>query len=112
MTRKYSSAKKKVLRRRKLAFDTAIITEVEEKGEGTGKGVGKHRVRMATVASYNPLSGSLASRSPLLGIAKAINHALDPNRTPKPVKTLADMTPEERDEMERLYGNGPKKSKE
>lgn len=43
------------------------------------------------------------SRSPSLAIAKAIRDALNPTKQPSRVRTLADMTPEEREEMRRLY---------
>lgn len=47
--------------------------------------------------------------SPALAIGAAIRAALDPARAPKPVKSLATMTDEERAEMQRLYGAGPKR---
>lgn len=113
MPQKYSSAKKKVKRRRRLAFDTVSIVDVDESGAGKGTGP-KHsggRIHMATVANHLALSGMIASRSPAGGIAKAIRDALDPVKAPGKCKTFAEMTPEERDEMERLYGEGPRKSK-
>lgn len=41
---------------------------------------------------------------PRLGIAKAISEALDPSNRRQECRTFADMTPEERAEMQRLYG--------
>ena len=67
--------------------------------------------RCVTVAStYNGLqmSGGL-SCDPRLGIAKSIREALNPDLARRPCKTLADMSPEERAEMARLYAS-PKRS--
>ena len=52
--------------------------------------IGKGRTRMALVGH----GGSL--RNPATDIARALSAALDPTTVPSKVKTLADMTPEER----------------
>ena len=38
---------------------------------------------------------------------KELADALDPSKAPSRVRTLAEMTPEERAEMQRLYGARP-----
>jgi len=43
-------------------------------------------------------------RDPALALTEYIRAGLRPRRQPAPVKTLADMTPEERAEMAALYG--------
>lgn len=49
-------------------------------------------------------AGALIQRDPRYAIATSITEALDPGRAPGKVRTLADMTPEEREEMAKLYG--------
>lgn len=49
--------------------------------------------------------GSLKHPGERLG--EAITNALDPTRAPGKVKTFAEMTPEEREEMRRLYEKKP-----
>jgi hypothetical protein len=61
-------------------------------------GVGKHHHRVR-LRSFYPLDEK----------ARQLVEALDPARAPGKAKTLKDMTPAERAEMERLYGAGSKK---
>ena len=46
--------------------------------------------------------------NPAIAIGKAISDALDPIKAPSKVRCLADMTPEERDEMIRRYSKNTK----
>lgn len=55
------------------------------------------------------LSRSSAA-SPALIIGGMLRDALNPDLAPRPVKTLADMTPEQQAEMRRLYERPAKKS--
>lgn len=51
--------------------------------------------------------GSDAARGPVDPtriLARSIRDALDPAKVPSRVKTLSEMTPEEKAEMQRLYG--------
>ena len=41
---------------------------------------------------------------PAIGLSHGINDAMDPATAPGKVRTLADMSEEERAEMQRLYG--------
>lgn len=82
-----------------LATSGVSISNIDETRKGTGRQANRHRTRMASVSTgksqfYN------ASHS----IGNAITNALDPTRANGKVRTLADMTPEERAELERQYG--------
>lgn len=57
---------------------------------------------MATVGVL--AKGGAGRYTPGFQIAKAIRDALDPVRAPGKVKTLADMSEEEKRELEKLYG--------
>lgn len=96
--RKYSSAERETIRRRELAMGlgTIHILDVESRNRGTGKG----NVKLATVGL---LTGS-RSFNPAHKIARAITEALDPARAPGKIRTLADMSAEERMKLEREYG--------
>lgn len=50
---------------------------------------------LKVVGSYNG-AGRIESRNPAIGIGRRIEEALNPQLAPRPVRTWADMTPEER----------------
>lgn len=52
-------------------------------------------------------SASYQRYNPAFAIAGKFTDAVDPTKQDGAVRTLAEMTPEQRAEMERLYGTGP-----
>ena len=50
------------------------------------------------------LASADLKNNPANTLARAISNALDPDKAPGKVRTLADMSEEERAEMQRLYG--------
>ena len=52
-------------------------------------------------------SAANTMKHPAQRLGEAITAALDPARAPGKVKTFAEMTPEEREEMRRLYEKKP-----
>lgn len=88
-----------MLHRRRHFVEGGQVTYVGKETTPCGTDGKKHH--QAVVGSYGFVG---ISRSPTEGIAKAIRDALDPVRAPSAVRTLADMTEEEIQELERKYG--------
>ena len=76
-----------------------ILLDVESSKQAQPDGAG-HNTRLATLGTV----GSFYSPTGRIGMAIAA--ALDPTRAPSKVKTFADMTDEEKEEMRRLYEHG------
>lgn len=77
-------------------MEGATVTRVDGGG-------GRGRPRVATAANTTHRMRGDVARSPALGIAKAIEDALDPARAPGRCRSLADMSAEEQAEMRALY---------
>ena len=70
------------------------IVSVEKKGRGTGK----RRERLVTLGSKG------AFYNPPVNLSQIIRDALDPSKAPGPVRTLNDMSEDERNVLEARYG--------
>jgi hypothetical protein len=84
---------------RRIAF--AHVCKLEPKRRYQRKD--KRCVVVASTYNGMQMSGGV-NCDPRLGIAKAIRAALNPDNAPRPARTFATMSPEERAEMQRLYG--------
>lgn len=69
-----------------------------------GAGGSAFRARNGDLVLSTTDIGTGSVGDPARIIAKQISAALDPAKAPGKVRRLADMTPEERAELERLYG--------
>lgn len=77
--------------------DALRVFSVES--EGSDRAAGRSRRWRQAVIGVQ----SRGMHTPADAIASAIRNALDPVLAPAPVTTLADMSPEKRAELERLY---------
>lgn len=105
--KKFSSAKKAVKRRRKLALALESGTFRVLDVEGPKRGA-QGKVKMATLGVL--AKGGAGQYTPGFQIAKSIRDALDPTKASGKVKTLTDMTEEEKAALEKLYGVPVKRS--
>jgi hypothetical protein len=78
-----------------LSLSRATVVDVEKKSRG--------KRAMATIVSAKCSPGNLDSYDPRTAIALSISQALDPQNAPKPVRSFASMSEEEKEEMHRLY---------
>ena len=83
-----------------IDVETTKEARARRGGARAKRGEGRHG-RYATIGRIRSTYSN--KDDPARAIGKAINDALDPVKAPSKVRTLADMTLEERAEMERLY---------
>lgn len=101
---------RRIKRRREVAktlgpmVDFASVTDVGETPCGRRKYV-------EIAAPDLPQHDRSISNDPAYGVARAISHALDPVRAPSKGRSLANMTDEERRQLEQAYGASVKPPK-
>jgi hypothetical protein len=80
-------------------FPVLGVVKVDRPGKGTGNKHGAGRTSMVTLCSKS------THYNPAYAIAAMINDAFDVNRIPAPVRTLANMTEEEKAALSAKYGS-------
>lgn len=109
-----SSPERATRRRRKVSRDltpgagpVVRVLDVEAVCEGTGKKHGgRFHQRMVTLGSLSITRGSsgTVTNDPSYAVASRISEALDPSKAPGKVRTLADMSEEEKEALAKEYG--------